>query len=83
MWLKLSGASDCYPQLLWIPWKINYIWTIEKGTMGQYEKHESDILGQRAWRIYKNKIKEKKEKRLESRASGQPWGYGQYISLYG
>lgn len=62
MWLKLSGASDHHPQLWQISWKINCIWTIEQGTMGQYEKHESGILGQRAESIYKNKIKGKKRK---------------------
>lgn len=30
--------------------------------MGQYEKHESGILDQRAESIYKTKIKEKREK---------------------
>lgn len=46
MYSKLSDASDHYPELLKILWKINRIWITEQGTVRGYEKHENDILGQ-------------------------------------
>lgn len=52
MCLKLSGASDPYPQLLQILWKIHYIWIAKQGTVGEYEKQESGIVGQRAESLF-------------------------------
>lgn len=39
-------------QLLQILWKINYIWITIQGTVGEYEKHESGVLGQRAESLF-------------------------------
>lgn len=48
--------------------------------MGQYEKHESGILDQRAECIYKNKIKKRKGQKVEHQDN--TGAYRQCMSLY-